>query len=251
MRACRDEDGLVTIPAGEFWMGADSREPDEAPRHRVYLDAYAIDRHETTNARYARFVDAGGYRTEALWSPDGWQWVQRQHVTAPFSWNDPRFNAPTQPVVGVAWYEAEAFCRFDGTRLPTEAEWERAARGPDERTFPWGETFEASRAQGPRASGTAAVGSHPTGASPFGIEDMAGNAWEWVADWYAADYYRSSPSRSPTGPDTGGGKVLRGGSWFTTEAIQLRTTDRDMMTVNPGFRLRFSFVGFRCARSVS
>jgi formylglycine-generating enzyme required for sulfatase activity len=241
-------DGMVTVPAGDFWMGAEDEEPDERPRHLVYLDAYAIDRYEVTNARFARFVDAGGYRTEGLWSADGWRWVQRNRITSPLRWNDPAFNGPTQPVVGVAWYEAEAFCRFEGHRLPTEAEWEKAARGADERRFPWGDAFEAGRAQGPSAGGTAPVGSHPDGASPFGVEDMAGNAWEWVADWYDAGYYAASAPQNPTGADTGSEKVLRGGSWFTSDPGKLRTTDRDMITVNPGFPLRFPFIGFRCAR---
>src|SRR5688572_14029802 len=207
---------MVVVPAGPFWMGSETGRPDERPRHRVDLDAYQIDTYEVTNARYARFVEAGGYTTPALWSSAGWAWKNRLHVTQPAHWTNPAWNGPTQPVVGVSWFEAEAFCRFVGKRLPTEAEWEKAARGDDEREFPWGNDWDPTRTNGPPGgSVTTPVGSYPSGVSAYGIHDLAGNAWEWVADWYGADYYASSPAANPPGPSSGLERVFRGGSWFS------------------------------------
>jgi len=227
------DDGAETvlIPAGEFWMGTDDQDDDEKPRHHVNLDAFAIDRYEVTNERYRRFVDASGHPP-------------------------PRFGAPvdpailggaSQPVVGVSWLDAEAYCRWAGKRLPTEAEWEKAARGEDGRVYPWGDLWDSSRANS-KESGlgrSVPVGSYPTGVSPYGVHDMAGNVWEWVADWYAEDYYQRSPRRNPTGPESGRWKVLRGGSWGYLPSL-LRTSKR--LSITP--ELRNTVVGFRCARRV-
>jgi len=226
---------MVVIPAGAFWMGRDDGNDDEHPRHRVELDAYAIDRYEVTNALYQRFVAATNHRAPGLANPNVSENLLRDLTGA------------SQPVVGVSWHDADAYCRWAGMRLPTEAEWEKAARGDDGRAYPWGEPWDPSRANS-KESGlgrTAPVGSYPSGVSPYGVHDMAGNVWEWVADWYAKDYYTHGPRRNPTGPDSGSWKVLRGGSWGYLPSL-LKTTSR--LSITPD--LRNTVVGFRCARGI-
>lgn len=182
---------------------------------------------------------AGHGKTDRL------QWRARNNVTQPQYWTDAKWNEPRQPVAGVAWYEAEAFCRFSGKRLPTEAEWEKAARGPDGRKYPWGNQWEPSRANSDESKlgKTAPVGSYPSGVSPYGVHDLAGNAWEWVADWYDKSYYKQSPERNPPGPSSGQSRVLRGGAW-SFNPIALRTALRFSVTPD----LRYYYFGFRCAR---
>ena len=192
----RPADGMVMvrIPAGEFVMGDDeAAAPTERPQHLVSLDAYWIDRLEVTNAQYRLCVKAGS-------------------CEEPRSWTDVNFNGDDQPAV-VPWDSADAYCTWAGARLPTEAEWEKAARGTDGRKWPWGNTFEANRAN---ISGeedgygfTAPVGSFPEDTSPYGVLDVAGNATEWVADWWDAEYYSHSPERNPAGPPAGDQKVHR------------------------------------------
>jgi formylglycine-generating enzyme required for sulfatase activity len=213
----------ILIPAGSFQMGCDSSNPaetcydDEQPLHTVTLDAYFIDKYEVTNARYQACVDAGG-------------------CTAPQSVNSntrfPYYGTSTYadyPVLNVTWHQASAYCAWSGKRLPTEAEWEKAARGSsDTRKYPWGDEFDGNRlnfcdancefswkdeAYNDGYADTAPVGSYPNGASPYGVMDMAGNVWEWVNDWYDRSYYSMSPSNNPPGPATGEYRVLRGGSW--------------------------------------
>ena len=217
-------EGMVLIPAGEFLMGskAGDGDSDEAPQHKVYLDAYHIDIHEITNAQYHKF-----------WLADGGE--KSKHTPASYGssymigdWPQVAETKPNYPVVGVTWYDATAYAELAGKRLPTEAEWEKAARGTDARRWPWGnKSSEDSSPENPtpdkysnRRDGndgydntTAPVGSYPTGASSYGVRDMAGNVWELVADWYSKDYYSSSPAKNPKGPDTGKLKVIRGGSW--------------------------------------
>lgn len=236
--AIRGEDGaeMVLIPAGEFLMGSEDYD-DERPRHRVFLDAYYIDRYEVTNGLYRRFLDATA-------------------TAKPPFWNDPSFNAPQQPVVGVSWARADAYCGWAGKRLPTEAEWEKAARGPDGRRYPWGDQWDRARANSKDTNlgRTMPVGSYPTGASPYGVHDMAGNVYEWVADWSALDYYGRSPSRNPPGPAsddrqvavTGGRKIVRGGSW-DHQAIDLRTAMRGHLPTMSAY----SDLGFRCVKSAT
>jgi formylglycine-generating enzyme required for sulfatase activity len=229
-KAPRTEDGaeMVLVPAGEFLMGSNDGAYDEKPPHRVYLDAFSIDKYETTNALYKRFMDATGR-------------------PAPSYWSDGNFNGASQPVVGVSWGDADAYCRWAGKRLPTEAEWEKVARGTDGRKYPWGEQWDATRANAENRLGkTVPVGSHASGASPYGAQDMAGNAWEWVADWYGSTYYRNSPERNPEGPDSGTSRVLRGGSWLNYPR-SLRSAFRLYFT--PDFRSHY--LGFRCARGAS
>ena len=225
-----EETDMVYIPAGAFTMGAEGRFDDEKPVHKVYLDAYYMDRYEVTNAQYGAFMKATGR-------------------AAPEFWNDSRFNHPDRPVVGVTWYDGEAYCKWVGKRLPTEAEWEKAARGTDARIYPWGNSFGSGRAnlsdRGDRYEYTAPVGSFPSGASPYGVHDMAGNVWEWVNDWHDKGYYSRSPGRNPTGPDAGKYKVLRGGSWYDDPRF-LRTAYR--RGNYPGHQ--YDLDGFRCSKTL-
>jgi formylglycine-generating enzyme required for sulfatase activity len=191
----------------------------ELPRHRVLLDAYYVDRYEVTNALFERFVKATGHRTAAEREGHGWVWRQTEWVKVDgAAWRTPSgpgsLAAPTHPVVQVSWDDAEAYCRWAGKRLPTEAEWEKAARGAEGRIYPWGEAWDPAKANGDgTVKATSPVGSYPGGVSPYGVHDMAGNVSEWVADWYDKDYYQRSPQRNPKGPDSGQTRVLRGGSW--------------------------------------
>jgi serine/threonine-protein kinase len=227
---------IVYIPAGEFLMGSTDEDPDaadnEEPQHTVSLDAYWMDRTEVTVAQFRAFAEATGYRTLAeqrgyadAWveSAEGWQPVTGADWRHPFG---PESNAEdNHPVVQVSWDDAVAYCTWAGGSLPTEAQWEKAARGTDGRTYPWGDAFEGSSVNFcdvhcQRASAyddgyqfTAPVGSYPAGVSPYGMLDMAGNVWEWTADRYAATYYAHSPAENPPGPAKGQYRVLRGGSW--------------------------------------
>ena len=232
-----NESGMVFIPAGEFIMGANGRSQDQAPEHVVFLDAYYIDRYEVTNADYDDCVKGGVCR-------------------APKSY--PGFMEPSQPVIGITWSDADTWCRWAGKRLPTEAEWEKAARGPDGRTYPWGEglsCLDANYGNNQSVNGgihecpdnpsrTAAVGTALRDISPYGAHDMAGNAWEYVADYYQAEYYSSSPYRNPKGPSSGSTHIIKGGSWYTTGrnvALSSRINRTDASAPN-------NFDGFRCAR---
>lgn len=264
-------DEMVLVPAGEFTMGASSDEgglPDEQPLRLVYLSAFWIDRYEVTNAAYARFVQETGYQVPANAAPALTLWDH----------NSPLPGIEQHPVVNVSWLDAVAFCRWAGKRLPTEAEWEKAARGTDRRTYPWGNEWNFDHANSAsywaqrtvqfadstqweafwiRGEGAAIskekgvrgevltlpVGSFPSGASPYGAMDMAGNAAEWVQDWYNPNHYRWASLTDPQGPGRGAIKAMRGGSWLKP-AISLRTTDRDWGTMDS----RPSGTGFRCAR---
>ncbi len=232
---------MVYVPAGEFLMGSPDGEGDydEHPQHTVYLDAFWIDKTEVTNAMYQKCVDAGTCR--------------------PNKYNYSVFNNPDQPVVGVSWYDAKAYCEWAGKRLPMEAEWEKAARGTDGRIYPWGNEWDVHTTKRLNFAdkntdfawsdeeaddgyqNTALVGSYPAGASPYGALDMAGNVWEWVANWYDSDYYVRSPKRNPTGPDSGDARVLRGGSWGFDQ-INVRTAHRSRNLPDG----RSPSVGFRC-----
>jgi formylglycine-generating enzyme required for sulfatase activity len=206
----RSADGMamVYVPAGTFPMGSADSDPDaqyeERPQHQVTLDAFWIDRTEVTNAHYARCVAAGACQKSAL-ADDG------------------RFNGADYPVVGVAWQAAADYCRWAGGRLPSEAEWEYAARGPEGRIYPWGDTFDGSKVSSAGSADgyeyTAPVGSFPAGASWVGALDMAGNVYEWANNWY--DEYSSEPQVNPAGPSSGQTRVLRGGGWYdTSESVR-------------------------------
>ena len=244
--------GMVYVPAGEFIMGSTTADidamleacpdcerewyADEQPVHTVYLDGYYIDRTEVTNAQYAACVAAGGCS-----APEASSSYTRDSYYGNATYED-------YPVIYVSWHDAEAYCGWAGKRLPTEAEWEKAARGPSTgsgqaRTYPWGEGISCDQANWRACVGdTSEVGSYPGGASPYGALDMAGNVWEWVADWYDSGYYGSSPAANPAGPSYGDSKVLRGGSWLDNEWL-VRAAYR--VGVDPS--IRGSDVGFRCA----
>ncbi len=192
----RPADGMVMVPvpAGELTMGDDASPfPAERPAHPVMLSDYWIDRTEVSNAQFRRCVEAGA-------------------CAEPAKWSDANTNADAQPVL-VPWESARVYCEWARARLPTEAEWERAARGTDGRLWPWGDEFDASRANLARDEDgylhTAPVGSFPAGESPYGALDMAGNAAEWVADWYDEAYYARSPAIDPAGPGSGERRVYR------------------------------------------
>jgi formylglycine-generating enzyme required for sulfatase activity len=218
---------MLRIPAGPFVMGDD----EESPRREIFVGAFYLDRGEVSTERYSRFLEAAG----SIRPPDGWD--ER----------DPA-RSGALPVVGVDWYDAEAYCAWAGKRLPTEAEWEKAARGTDGRRFPWGDAPPApDQANHANASplaydgGLAPNGAHPAGASPYGVQDLAGNAAEWVADWYAEGFVRSG-ARNPTGPERGEKKVIRGGGRFD-DAERITATKRSYADPST----RSEDVGFRCA----
>jgi formylglycine-generating enzyme required for sulfatase activity len=223
----------VRVPAGSFLMGSETGAADEKPVHRVTGSAFVLDRYEVTNARYQACVRAGACAAPSLSSSN-----TRAHY-----FDDPTFA--DYPVIFVSWKQAQAFCAFVGGRLPTEAEWERAAAGSETpRTYPWGESPpDCSKANFAGCVGdTDRVGRRPAGQSPYGAFDMAGNVWEWTADWYDAAYYRTSPVQDPTGPAQGSLKVMRGGCWVSGEST-LRTSCR-----KPSLPASWApNVGFRCA----
>ncbi|MCG3171868.1 MAG: Hercynine oxygenase [Myxococcota bacterium] len=219
-------DDMVRIPAGEFTMGSNGPgNDDESPAHKVRLDAFEIDRTEVTNEHYHRCAAAG--------------------ICRPPLKQDDNLNGPEQPVVGVSYSDAQTYCAWVGKRLPTEAEWEKAARGVDERRYPWGDLPPDCRLVNAESCDgvTKPAGSHPAGASPYGVLDLVGNAREFVNDWYGRDYYQSSPAVNPPGPEKGAYNVLRGSSWRFPLHLQTTTIRWQGVT-----NLQYQDFGFRCAR---
>ena len=228
---------MVYVPAGEFVMGSEGVFLDEQPVHTLYLDGFWIDRTEVTNGQYRLCVEEGVCDPPLE--------IESAFVVTLDTCYD-RPICANYPVVSVTWYDAETYCSWAGKRLPTEAEWEKAARGTDGRTYPWGNEFDQTRLLSAiegwgRHSGELDVGLHPSGASPYGALDMAGNVWEWVADWYDEGYYQRSPYRNPLGPDSGTHKVVRGGAW-DSRSMHVRCSRRDRL--DPG--RHYGEVGFRC-----
>jgi sulfatase modifying factor 1 len=217
---------MMLVPAGEFVMGSNDNMAAAKPAHTVFLDTFYIDKFEVTNALYLECVEAGACTS-------GGSTRLRNPVFSQY------------PVMDVTWYDANTYCEWRGVRLPTEAEWEKAARGTDERKFPWGNdpvTCERAR-YGDCGWFAIAVGQHPDGVSPYGVHDMAGNAWEWTNDWYDVDYYNYSPVENPMGPEEETGwKSSRGGAWYY-HADLMTAIWRNHAPVGVGY----SYLGFRCA----
>ena len=234
---------LVYVPANSFEMGSNSGDLDESPVHSVSLSAFWMDQTEVTNGMFANFLNVSGNKTEG-----GTTWLD---LNDPLAWMSDQngvwqalIGKDDYPIVGVSWYGAKAYCEWAGRTLPTEAQWEYAAKGDADLRFPWGSRgpeCNYSRYLG-CGSRPVQVGSLPLGASPFGVHDMAGNVAEWVNDRYAADYYQQSIEQNPAGPVNGYYRVLRGGSW-SSSYIGLQTTHRAWA----GADMRDSDVGFRCA----
>ena len=285
---------MVLIPDGPFLMGSTeddikklleldsnveaSRFDVEVPQREVNLGAYLIDKYPVTNAEYRKFIESGGYKKRDFWTQAGWDYVLETKPLDGDVVNSAMDGEDNCPVVNVSWYEAEAFAIYMGKRLPTEAEWEKAARGTDGRTYPWGNEFDKTKINcaESKIEGTTPVTKCPQGQSFYGCFDMAGNVWEWTADWFDSQYYRSAPDKNPQGPDKAedkpffgrpeevgtsiyelepasagsstlsGCKVLRGGSWSGGGVIHIRCANRDYD--EPDYRNET--IGFRCARSV-
>jgi len=260
---------MVRLPGGRFRMGSDrSTYASEKPEHDVRVRPFWIDRHEVTRESFARFVEATGHRTTAErqgWAPvfnpktDNWDSLPEANWRRPRG-PEGRPSEALDPVTQVSWEDAQAFARWAGKRLPTEAEWEYAARGGLARaSFPWGNElmpdgkYVSNYWQGPFPTknsgadgfrGPAYVGSYPPNA--FGLYDMSGNVWEWCSDWFSQSYYRKSPSENPPGPDQGNERVQRGGSWFCSPDSMPGYMVYSRMSAPPA--AMYPHVGFRCAR---
>ncbi|MDF0674738.1 MAG: SUMF1/EgtB/PvdO family nonheme iron enzyme [Nitrospira sp.] len=226
---------MVKVPKGPFLYG------EQKTREVIDYD-YWIDQYPVTNQKYAAFIAAGGYANQQYWSEEGWNWKADKNLSVPESWNDAESKRADHPVVGVSYYEAEAYAKWAGKRLPTEREWEKAARGTDGRVYPWGDQFDESACNSAKSVlggiwkaftasiQTTPVTQYPNGVSPYGCYDMAGNVGEWCADWY--DWNKDT-------------RVLRGGSWYD-EAALVRSAFRNRLIPSK----RFDAIGFRCARDI-
>lgn len=235
---------MMLVPAGEFIMGTnDHRYWESGPQHQVYLDAFYMDKYEVTNGFYKICVDAGKCAEPK----------EISSRTRPSYYGDSAFD--NYPVIYVDWYQAKAYCEWRDARLPTEAEWEKAARGTDGRTYPWGEEIDCTKANywgkaGGCVGDTTLVGIYEDGKSSYGIHDLGGNVWEWVADWFGSDY-QNSPSSNPRGPDSGSIRVLRGSSWGGSTDVFIGNQ------VNSALRLAYDpthvsdLVGIRCAKNAN
>jgi len=250
-----EEPPLRLIPAVSFWMGAQKSDssapgfdpeasPDEGPVHRVEVKTFELARWPVTVGEFTEFVLQGGYEESRYWDSEGWQLCKENSWKSLDGWSE-QLRFPSRPVVGVSWYEADAFARKRGARLPTEAEWERAARGPGGHRYPWGDVFDPSRCNSFEAElyRSAPVGVFPGGQTPEGVEDLSGNVWEWVEDtWH--ETYEGAPDDGSAWIDAGASdRVIRGGSWGIVAAYA-RAAFRSWG--DPGFR--YGSLGFRLAR---
>jgi len=219
------------VLAGEFIMGSKYGSTAEKPAHTVYLDSFYMDKYEVTNALYKTCVDA--HKCDPP--------KQMGSQTRSSYYGNPDYA--NYPVIYVDWYMAKVYCEWRDAQLPTEAKWEKAARGTDGRTYPWGESVDPTYANY-IGKDTASIDSYKKDMSPYGIYGMTGNVWEWVADWYSDTYYQNSPSSNPLGPDSGQYRILRGGGWGSGENLA-RSIKR--LEVSPNNT--YNNFGFRCARS--
>ena len=261
-------EGMVYIPAGKFVMGDDQGREDEKPVHEVFLDSYYIDKYPVTNAQYMEFCN----KTNHQYPAQLLRKVKKKEVrelTTLFGKKKKVVETEVEehflpvelenhPVVNVSWEDADAYAKWVGKRLPTEAEWEKAAKGGiffdgdrlakvanpnSRRRYPWGNEFDEGKCNN-NSMGTTQVGKYPGGASSYGVMDMAGNVCEWVNDWYDSGYYSTSPTNDPPGPSSGTSRVLRGGFWVSYYPEYLRASYRHRYI--PTFRS--NFLGFRCVR---
>lgn len=242
----KDNSVMALVPEGEFLMGtsdadlefyrkefpleAESTFADERPQHKVFLDAFYIDKFEITNEQYQAFLKATAYKAKSYL-------------------DESPYNDPNLPAVVLEWEDVVAYAKWAEKRIPTEAEWEKAARGTDGRIWPWGNEWNPSILNANDGDGsldgyaqTAPVGQYPKSASPYGVYDLAGNIWEWVADWYDPNYYKTSPYKNPKGPRSGSSRILRGGGW--AENYEFTRCASRLGGINFGSLLR----GFRCAK---
>jgi formylglycine-generating enzyme required for sulfatase activity len=236
----------VYVAQGTYTIGSDR--PDESPAAGVTIGGFWIGRYPVTNEQFAWFVEGGGYSDEAAWTPEGIIWARQAGVTEPAFWLDERFNGPGQPVTGVSFYEAEAFARWFGGRLPTETEWEAAGRGADARTYPWGEAAPTLRVANfapgfvPRRRAPSPVRKLRENVSPFGCRQMAGNVFEWCSDFYHFDTPTRRSGHAFVESRPSGRRVLKGGAW-TTGDDRIRLAARWSYTPD----LRDNILGFRVA----
>lgn len=262
------EPQMIIIPAGPFLMGTpENRVEDiialgfkqeqverEVPQHRVILRAYAIGRYPVTNAEFGRFIEDSGYEIPKFWTDSGWRVKERNGWRLPRYWENNRWNGASKPVVGISWYEAVAYCKWlsakssKAYRLPSEAEWEKAARGTDGRVYPWGDNWDTSRCNN-RESGpgcTTLVGQYPLGDSPYGVSDMVGQVWEWCSSQFVKHPYILEDDRDNLEGESD--RVLRGGSWWNhNPAGHCRCSYRNWT----GPQYRHYRRGFRCVRELS
>jgi len=270
LQITRDDPELILIPEGEFLMGSEKNvaKDHEKPEHWVYLDSFYIYETHVTNFQFEEFVKETGYVTTAeelgwslVFNGESFDEIEGAYWAAPAGPGSHITNRGNFPVLHVSWFDGAAYCEWAGGRLPTEAEWEKAARGTDgSRMFPW----EGDKITGDRANvcdvncpadwaltdhddgyaTSSPAGNYPNGASPYGVLDMAGNVTDWVYDWYAEDYYSSSPYENPMGPETGEMRVHRGASWYSGYTNQ-RSTARNMNLPTH----KHDHGGFRCVFS--
>ncbi|MBH0181071.1 MAG: SUMF1/EgtB/PvdO family nonheme iron enzyme [Nitrospira sp.] len=217
---------MVQVPKGPFLHG------DQKTSETIDHD-YLIDKYPVTNEKYQAFILAGGYKNQQYWSDDGWTWKTKNNITGPVFWNNEKWNKGDHPIVGVSYYEAEAYAKWAGKRLPTEQEWEKAARGEDGRQYPWGEAFDKNKCNSYEAGlgHTTPVTQYSEGVSPYGCYDMAGNVWEWCAGWY---------------DESQGRRVIRGGSWYSLPPVGLPVSCRDWN----GAGYQDNGLGFRLAQDI-